>query len=72
MLTFLLQSNSLSQLAVPLWWGAMRLPVVGVLAEKWEARRRITEFERSLRPESVYDKLRCMATANRSRIEVEW
>ena len=32
----------------PSWWGAMRLPMVGIIAEKWEARRRISECKRSL------------------------
>ena len=56
----------------PLWWGAMRLPVLGILAEKWEARRRISECRKETSSlESVYEKLRCIGheSEHRSRIE---
>lgn len=56
----------------PSWWGVMRLPLLGMMAEKWESRRRIAQYkETSASLESVYDSLRCIGHehAHRSKIE---
>ena len=32
---------------LPFWWGVMRFPILGGMAEAWEARRRITKYTKS-------------------------
>ncbi len=57
---------------LPFWWGVMRFPILGGMAEAWEARRRITKYRKSSKSiEAIYDRLRCIGheNAHRSRIE---
>ena len=57
---------------LPFWWGVMRFPILGGMAEAWEARRRITKYTKSSKSiEAIYDRLRCIGheNAHRSRIE---
>tara|TARA_S200000501_G_C20810048_1_gene737939 strand:+ start:406 stop:1254 length:849 start_codon:yes stop_codon:yes gene_type:complete len=57
---------------LPFWWRVMRFPILGSMAEAWEARRRITRYRKGSKSiEAIYDRLRCIGheNAHRSRIE---
>ena len=52
--------------------GSDEIPILGGIAEAWEARRRITKYRKSSKSiEAIYDRLRCIGheNAHRSRIE---